>query len=58
MPTTMWQPDVPFNNLPRASAVDDFKTRAVLQAAVSADTLLSQRDEAAAAIPNPVRAQP
>lgn len=53
MPTTTWQPDVPYNDLPGPPAVDDLETRAVLKAAVSANTALAQLDQAAAAIPNP-----
>ena len=53
MPTTTWQPHVPYNDLPGPPAVDDLETRAVLKAAVSANTALAQLDQAAAAIPNP-----
>lgn len=56
MPTTIWRPDVPFSHLPRASAVDEFETRAVLKAAVNANTAPSQLDQAAAATPSPARA--
>lgn len=53
MPTTTWQPDIPYNNLPGPPAVADLETRAVLKAAVSAHTALAQLDQASAAIPNP-----
>lgn len=50
---TTWKPDVPYNDLPRPPTADDLETRAVLKAAVSANTALAQLDQAAAAIPNP-----
>lgn len=48
-----WRSDTPYNELPAPPAVDDLETRAVLKAAIAANTALAQLDQAAASIPNP-----
>ena len=53
MPVDAWRPDVPYNDLPQPPGVDDLETRAVLKAAVAANTALAQLDQAAAAMHNP-----
>ena len=53
MPVDAWRPDVPYNDLPHSPGVDDLETRAVLKAAVAANTALAQLDQAVAATHNP-----
>ena len=48
-----WNPEVPYNDLPEPPSVDRLETRAVLKAAIGANTALTQLDQAAASIPNP-----
>jgi len=48
-----WNPEVPYNDLPEPPSVDRLETRAVLKAAIGANTALAQLDQAAASIPNP-----
>ncbi|MGP4058093.1 Fic/DOC family N-terminal domain-containing protein [Mycobacterium sp. 4D054] len=48
-----WKPDKPFNDLPRPPGVDTLETRAVLKAAIGANTALAHLDQAVVSIPNP-----
>lgn len=48
-----WRPDVPYDDLPGPPGTDQLETRAVLKAAIGANTALAQLDQAAASIPNP-----
>jgi len=48
-----WQPDIPFNELPPPPGVDELETRAVLKAAIVANTALAKLDQAVVSIPNP-----
>ncbi len=48
-----WQPDSPFNELPPPPGTDVLETRAVLKAAIAANTALAKLDQAVVSIPNP-----
>ncbi|KQU07384.1 addiction module protein [Rhodococcus sp. Leaf7] len=48
-----WQPDIPFNELPPPPGADELETRAVLKAAIAANTALAKLDQAVVSIPNP-----
>ena len=48
-----WQPDSPFNRLPPPPGTDVLETRAVLKAAIAANTALAKLDQAVVSIPNP-----
>lgn len=48
-----WQPDRPFNDLPRLPAAEVLETRAVLKACIPARAALAALNQAAALMPNP-----
>ena len=48
-----WRADVPHNELTAPPGVDQLESRAVLKAAIGANTALAQLDQAAMSIPNP-----
>ena len=50
---TAWQPDTPYNQLPPPPGTEVLETRAVLKAALAANTALAKLDQAVVSIPNP-----
>ncbi|MHB1068176.1 MAG: Fic family protein [Candidatus Nanopelagicales bacterium] len=52
MPAT-WRPDAPYDGLTPPPGCEQLETRAVLKAAIGANTAIAQLDQAAASIPNP-----
>lgn len=49
---TAWSPEVPYNALPPPPPAEELETRAVLKAAIAANTALAQLDQAARSMPN------
>ncbi|MGU3432850.1 Fic family protein [Actinomycetes bacterium M1A6_2h] len=50
---TTWRPATPYNELPPPPSADAIETRAVLKAAIAANTALAKLDQAVVSIPNP-----
>ncbi|MGB6050636.1 MAG: Fic/DOC family N-terminal domain-containing protein, partial [Rhodococcus sp. (in: high G+C Gram-positive bacteria)] len=50
---TAWKPGTPYNELPPPPGTEALETRAVLKAAIAANTALAKLDQAVVSIPNP-----
>jgi Fic family protein len=48
-----WRPELPYNDLPPPPLAEELETRAVLKAAITANSALARLEQAAASIPNP-----
>ncbi len=48
-----WRPDLPYNDLPPPPSAEQLETRAVLKAAITANSALARLEQAGSSIPNP-----